>query len=62
MKSLLIVAAIIGLIYFAFLHKPKSPDEKPQVIYQQSVEKVEQLPQQMQEAVDQKLRDIDSRQ
>lgn len=59
MKSILIVAAIIGLIYFVFLHKPRAPDETPQVMYQQQVEKAEQLPQQLQETVDQRLEEVD---
>ena len=61
MKSLLIVAAIIGIIYLVFFDSKKPmQDERPEVIYQREVEKAEQLEDSLQEIVDQRLQESDN--
>lgn len=60
MIQLLIVAAIVAILYFVVLGGDNKVEEKSQVIYQQHVERVKGLEQSMQQAVDQKMRAIDS--
>jgi hypothetical protein len=60
MIQLLIVAAILGIIYFTFLGgNTKKIEEKPVAPFQQEIQRVQGLEQSMQQAVDQKARDID---
>ncbi len=60
MIQLLIAAVIVAMLYFIVLGGGNKVEEKPQVIYQQQVEKIKGLEQSMQQAVDQKMRAIDS--
>ena len=60
MKSLLVTAAIVGLIYYFFFGGAKKPEaEKPEVIYQQQMEQARKLEGQMQETVNRQLEQID---
>ena len=60
MIQLLIVVAILGIIYYAVIGGNSKIEEKPVARpYQQEIERVQDLEQSMQQAVDQKRRDID---
>jgi hypothetical protein len=60
MIQLLIVAAILGIIYFTFLGgNTKKIEEKPVAPYQQEIQRVQGLEQSIQQAADQRKRDID---
>ena len=58
MKSLLILAALAGLVYFFFLSGSEQHEEQPEVIYQQQLEKADQLEDSMQEALDQRMQSV----
>ena len=59
MIQLLIVAAILGVIYFVFLGGNTKIEKKPEPVYQEEIQRVQDLEQSMLQAVDQKKRDID---
>lgn len=60
MIQLLIVAAIVlGIIYYAVLGGNNKVEEKPNVLYQQEIERAKGLEQSIQQAADQKMRYID---
>ena len=60
MIQLLIVVAILGIIYYAVLGGNSKIEEKSAApLYQQQIQRVQGLEQSMQQAVDQKRRDID---
>ena len=59
MIQLLIVAAILGLIYFVFLGGNTKIEKKPGPVYQQEIQRVQDMEQSMLQAVDRKKRDID---
>ena len=60
MIQLLIAAAIVAILYFVVFGGNNKVEEEPPVIYQKQVEKIKGLEQSMQQAVDQKMRAIDS--
>lgn len=61
MKYLLLTAAVIGLIYIVFVDSKKAPnnDDRPEVIYQREVDKVQAIGGFLQEAVDQQREEMD---
>ena len=59
MIQLLIVAAILGIIYFALLGGDTKVERKPEPVYQEEIQRVQGLEQSLMQAVDQKKRDID---
>lgn len=61
MKFLLIAIAVLGLIYMVFIDSKKSEDksDRPEVLYQQEVEKVQAVEVLLQDTVDQRLDEMD---
>ena len=59
MIQLLIVAAILGAIYFVFLGNNSKSENEPEPIYRQEIQRVQDMEQSMLRAVDRKKRDID---
>lgn len=60
MIQLLIVAAILGFIYFAVLGgNTKKIEEKPVAPYQEQIQRVQGIEQTVQQAADSRARDID---
>lgn len=61
MRFLLLAAAVLGVIYMVFIESKRSPgdDDRPETIYQREVEKVENLDELMQQAVDQHGEEMD---
>lgn len=60
MKSLLIVIAIVGLLYVSFFESKKDANsEKPEVIYQQQMDKAREVETLMQETVEKNLQRLD---
>ena len=62
MRFLLLAAAVLGVIYMVFIESKRSPgdDGRPEaIIYQREVEKVENLDELMQQAVDQQSEKMD---
>ena len=61
MKYLLVAAAVLGLIYMVFIDSKKSPnnDDRPEVIYQREVDKVEAIEGFLQDNVDQRREEMD---
>jgi len=59
MIQLLIVGAILGVIYFVFLASDTKIEKKPEPVYQQEIQRVQDLEQSMLQAVDQQKREID---
>ena len=61
MKYLLLSAAVLGLIYVVFIESKKSSnnDDRPEVIYQREVDKVQAIEGFLQETVDQQRADMD---
>jgi len=61
MRFLLLAAAVLGVIYMVFIESKRSPgdDGRPEAIYQREVEKVENLDELMQQAVDQHGEEMD---
>jgi len=50
----------VAILYFVVFGGNNKVEEEPPVIYQKQVEKIKGLEQSMQQAVDQKMRAIDS--
>ena len=59
MIQLLIVAAILGIIYFALQGGDTKVERKPEPVYREEIQRVQGLEQTMMQAVDQKKRYID---
>lgn len=61
MKFLLLTAAILGLIYIVFIDSKKAPNnnDRPEVIYQREVDKVQAIEGFLQETVDQQREEMD---
>jgi|TARA_R110000822_G_scaffold159476_13_gene299326 hypothetical protein len=61
MKYLLVAAAVLGLIYVVFIDSKKSSnnDDRPEVIYQREVDKVEAIEGFLQDTVDQRREEMD---
>jgi hypothetical protein len=61
MKYLLLTAAILGLIYIVFIDSKKTPNsnDRPEVIYQREVDKVQAIEGFLQETVDQQREEMD---
>lgn len=61
MKLLLIVAAVLGIVYVVFIDTKTSEDnlERPEVLYQQEVEKAKAVEALLQETVDQRFNEMD---
>lgn len=62
MKFLLLSLAVLGLIYMVFIDSKKTPvsDEQPAAIYQREVERVENLDDFLQDAVDRQGSEMDA--
>jgi len=60
-KYLLLAAAVLGLIYMVFIDSKKAPnnDDRPEVIYQREVDKVQAIEGFLQETVDQQREEMD---
>ena len=61
MKYLLVATAVLGLIYVVFIDSKKSSnnDDRPEVIYQREVDKVEAIEGFLQDTVDQRREEMD---
>jgi len=61
MKYLLVAVAVLGLIYVVFIDSKKSSnnDDRPEVIYQREVDKVEAIEGFLQDTVDQRREEMD---
>ncbi|MBQ0712002.1 MAG: hypothetical protein KBT53_03485 [Porticoccus sp.] len=61
MKYLLLSGAVLGLLYIVFIDSKKAPnnDDRPEVIYQREVDKVQAIEGFLQETVDQQREELD---
>lgn len=61
MKFLLLAIAVLGLIYVVFIESKRTPhnDDRPEVMYQREVEKVEAIEGFLQDTVDQRREGAD---